>query len=326
MTESRLTIVIPAFKVDFLVKTLESIFRQTDGRFNLFIGFDSNQEEINSILERYRAVYTFESLDFGDGLSQRDLVAHWNRCVASSALSEWVWLFSDDDVMHEDCVKSFYEELEVSMNQDLFHFNVEIIDPNDVILTRPHPFPASLTTREYVELRAKGIIESFVIEYIFRRSLFESMGRFVKFDLAWCSDDATWIGLSIVSGIRTISGPGVYWRRSERNITPAVSSQLLRRKFASEIAYLKWILDLRIDEVAGNAGTNIFQLTLEWFYRKMRHAAVYMSTSDIDSIFDQLSDLPERSLRREWFRCKTHFYRLYFKQKAIGKLLVVKGA
>lgn len=69
------------------------------------------------------------------------------------------------------------------------------------------------------------------------------LGRFEKFDLAWCSDDATWVKMSRKKGIKTIEGAKVYWRKSQFNITPQNENiVILKRKMDSMIRFSEWVL------------------------------------------------------------------------------------
>jgi hypothetical protein len=155
---------------------------------------------------------------------------------------EWIWLFSDDDIMGKTCIERFYSEMNRHPNIDLFHYNVTQIDENDRIKKNLSIYPKVLTSEEYLNRRLEGHFYSFVVEYIFRKSHFLKMGRFEKFDLAWGSDDATWIKLSKENGILNIDNATVYWRESQFNISPNYRDiDILRRKFTSQIEFAKWV-------------------------------------------------------------------------------------
>ena len=67
------------------------------------------------------------------------------------------------------------------------------------------------------------------------------MGRFVKLDLAWGSDDATWLNLAKTNGIYTIAGSKVMWRISDVNISPSKSHDIVLRKLKATLSYLSFV-------------------------------------------------------------------------------------
>ena len=239
---SRLAIVIPAYKSVFLEKTLSSIAGQTCRDFTVYIGNDFSPYNLKDKIETYRDLIDICYFEFEENLGGKDLVAHWERCIDMIRDEEWIWLFSDDDLMDPGCVDRFYSVLAQNPLSDIFHFNVTQIDANDNLIRDLSSFPRIMTCEEYLERRLKGNLYSFVVEYIFRRSHFMEMGRFENFDLAWGSDDATWIKLSNRNGIFNIDSAKVYWRESQFNISPNYSNpEILNRKFASQVAFAKWI-------------------------------------------------------------------------------------
>jgi hypothetical protein len=80
------------------------------------------------------------------------------------------------------------------------------------------------------------------VEYIVHRKTFEQLGGFVRYPLAWCSDDATWYTMGKPSGILSIPDARVYWRKSEANITPNRSSSVQKQKLKAVTLFLKFCL------------------------------------------------------------------------------------
>jgi len=85
---------------------------------------------------------------------------------------EWIWLFSDDDIMGRTCVEDFYGALEKSPGYDLYHFNVAQINENNSIIEKPVLFPPVLSHTQFIMSRLNGSFHSFVVEYIFNKSVF----------------------------------------------------------------------------------------------------------------------------------------------------------
>ena len=235
-----LAIVIPAYKPDFLDATLLSLERQTNKNFHTYIGIDASPYDLESIIQKYEETVSLTVKRFDDNLGRTDLVAHWERCIAMTNDELWLWLFSDDDILGPKCVESFYNEIADRQSYDVYHFDVNIIDSEGNTVEVPKKYPAVFDSIDFYKAKCRGKIESFVVENIFSRSIYEKMGGFVKFDLAWGSDTATWAAMAKEKGIKTISGDSVYWRRSDKNITPNVDMAILQRKLNAGNAMYDW--------------------------------------------------------------------------------------
>lgn len=239
--KKNLAIVIPAYKVDFLEATLASIANQACKDFVLYVGDDCSPYDVYSIVAKYSSSIDIVYRRFEENQGGIDLVAQWERCIALTQGEKWIWLFSDDDIMSPDCVEKFCSEVSGNNDQyDVYHFNVNVIDSFGHEVRKAKRFPDVIRSEELYRRKESARIDSFVVEYIFSREAFNSIGGFVKFDMAWGSDTATWIMLGGEKGIKTISGAFVCWRQSDCNITPDVSNAMVQRKLSLEIDYLKW--------------------------------------------------------------------------------------
>ncbi|MDE6327403.1 MAG: glycosyltransferase [Duncaniella sp.] len=234
-----LAIVIPAYKATYFRETLESIAAQTDKRFTLYIGDDCSPHDLKSIVDEYSERINIVYHRFEENLGGRDLVAHWERCVALTQDEEYIWLFSDDDVISSSCVSDFYKKIDNDDSRDVYRFNVNVIDNHGNKL-RTISYPETISSRQLYVDKIKGRLECFVVEYIFKRSVYKNNRGFVKFDLAWGSDLATWVKFGEHTGIVTIDSPGISWRSSGINISTDYNPATLTRKVAALVDCLKW--------------------------------------------------------------------------------------
>ncbi|HEV2832619.1 MAG TPA: hypothetical protein VGW31_11625, partial [Hanamia sp.] len=105
-------------------------------------------------------------------------------------------------------------------------------------------FPEIYTSEDFLKGRLKGLVSSVAIEYIFKKTHFISCNRFQNFDLAWGSDDATWIKLGKRNGFKTIKNSKVYWRLSSSNISSEINdTNILCRKLNSQIQFAHWAFE-----------------------------------------------------------------------------------
>ncbi|WP_258102669.1 glycosyltransferase family 2 protein [Marinoscillum sp. MHG1-6] len=241
MLNINLAIVIPAYKRTFLRSTLRSLSNQSNKSFNVYIGDDCSPHDLEEIVKEFKDHLNIVYRRFERNLGSQNLVSHWERCIGLTQNEEWIWLFSDDDLMDPDCVQLFYDELQLKDAVDLFHLNVDVIDENDEIIERGLCFDHHMTVEAFFKGKSRGYIKSYVVEYIFRKSAYQKCNGFQLFDLAWFSDDATWMKLGLAKGIHTISGARVKWRRSGENISPNISNEIVRRKIGACIDYFVWL-------------------------------------------------------------------------------------
>jgi glycosyltransferase involved in cell wall biosynthesis len=244
MIRNNLAIVIPAYKADFFDEALLSIVSQTCKDFTLYIGDDCSPNNLYATVCKYEGLINIVYKKFEKNIGGTDLVAQWDRCLDMVQGEEWIWLFSDDDIMENNCVECFYNELALNTSLDLFHFNVKVIDNSGLILKEPQKFPTRLTVEDFFLKRINYELRSFIVEYIFRKELYLRKGKFQNFDLAWCSDDATWIKFGLEKGIYTIPNGNVLWRFSGSNISSLVTDiDLVYRKITSSIDYIHWAIN-----------------------------------------------------------------------------------
>ena len=87
--------IMPAFKSEFLSKSIESILRQSYSLFELVIINDASPDNIKGIVDQYQDVrirYEENKKNIGG----KDLVSNWNHCI-QFAKNDYLILATDDD-------------------------------------------------------------------------------------------------------------------------------------------------------------------------------------------------------------------------------------
>jgi glycosyltransferase involved in cell wall biosynthesis len=241
MMKNKLAIVIPAYKSNYFDKTLQSIANQTNKNFVLYIGNDAGDRELQNIVIKYEDQVKIVYKEFRNNLGKESLVKQWNRCVDLVKEEKFVWFFSDDDIMEPNCVDKFYEELAQTKElYDVYRFNTRSIGPTDEIIFENHEHPEIETSNEFARMRLIGERLSAACEYIFKLNAFREIGGFIDFPKAWCSDDATWIKLASLTGIKKIHGAKVNWRTSNESISG--SKDYKKSKIIALRSFLVWSL------------------------------------------------------------------------------------
>lgn len=219
---------------------MDSLAAQTCKDFTVYVGDDCSPSDFGSLIEEYKNRLDIRYTKFDTNLGGKDLVAQWTRCIELTEGEPWLWLFSDDDVMGEKCVECFYNTLRKNSNYDLHHFNVSIINEDGAVVKRASQYPEVLSCSDFFKRRMVGPLDSYVVEYVFRRDTYNKTGGFQNFDMAWGADTATWVKFSRDKGIYTISGAEVFWRSSNVNISPNKSNIVSYRKLMSTIDRILW--------------------------------------------------------------------------------------
>jgi glycosyltransferase involved in cell wall biosynthesis len=238
LAKNSLSVIIPYYKRRYFDRTLACLAGQEDKSFLVFIGDDGSPEDCCSLIEKYSGSLTIKYRRYTENIGHRSLVSHWNRCVRDTT-SDWVWLFSDDDIASSDCVGSFRESLdETEGRYNVYRFPTKIIDGSGAIIHCP-PLPPRIESAEEMLLARMEGRSSSAVEYIFRRQVFEAENGFVDFPLGWYSDDASWCSFARSSGIYTMIHGEVYWRQSGANIS-SPTPENFGKKLLAFSQFLQW--------------------------------------------------------------------------------------
>jgi glycosyltransferase involved in cell wall biosynthesis len=244
---NKLAIVIPAFKGKYFRKTLESISNQSCKEFALYIGDDASPDDLKSIVDLNCSHTPVVYKRFESNLGGRDLVAHWERCIDMTSDEEWIWLFSDDDVMSEDCVEGFYEILEKYDKESaickVFRYNLFITDA-DLSVLQKYETPAEFSVEYFLQSYfITHNLRNRAVEFIFSKTVYIENNRFVNFPLGWGSDTATMLKFGQSSGFVTIQKGDVFWRDSAYNISSKSDAKINEQKPFAISLFLIWVID-----------------------------------------------------------------------------------
>ena len=277
-----LAIIVPAYKSAYLREALESILRQTDGRFRIYIGDDASPEPVGDIVRSLglgadKLLYH----RFAENLGGTSLVRQWERCIRLSS-EPWIWLFSDDDVMEPGCVAAFYRELETAGDSfDLCRFNNNFLwmEAAEHLIVENSPHPKNETGGDFLVSRLRAERASTAQELIFSRSAWERIEGVPEFPLAWASDDAFIASLGVRRPIRGISGPRVHWRVSEQNITRIKTARTNDLKMQASRRFVEWAQQFLTQHPPskGRLSTDeIARLTERWFFHQAYFSRRYL--------------------------------------------------
>jgi glycosyltransferase involved in cell wall biosynthesis len=237
-----LAIVITYYKPYFFEATLQSLASQSDNRFKVYVGSDAAPTNPKNILKSYANQLDIISHTFVDNLGKKSLTKQWDRCIALTQDEPWLMVLCDDDLLSENVVASFYENLKEIENNgvQVVKYASQVIDAKGGFISERFTQPK---LQEYGDVFYKRFFEKYrssLSEHIFSRKAYVKHG-FRDIPLAWHADDWAWLDFSEFGKIYTINEASVYFRHSEVNISRMTylseEKKLLQYQFYKSIVY-----------------------------------------------------------------------------------------
>lgn len=167
-SSNKLAIVIPLFKRDFFEETLDTLFNQTDKRFNLYIGNDASPENFDDILGKYKNNFDFKYHFFEENLGgEGKLVEQWERCISLTQNEDYIQILGDDDYVSNNFVETFYKILDEKKKFDLLRFKMLKVSAKSEIL-QEFPQIENLNSTEHLLNDLNQVYWISISENIFR--------------------------------------------------------------------------------------------------------------------------------------------------------------
>lgn len=192
-----LAIIIPYYKLTFFEATLESLARQTDKRFKVYIGDDASPESPIELLEKFKGKVDFVYHRFENNLGGTSLTKQWERCIALSAEEDWLMILGDDDSLGENVVEAFYNNLEEinTFKSNVIKFASQVYDLPSRKFSKIYHHPKIQDAATFYFKRFEGQVRSSLSEHIFKTKVYLKYG-IKDYPLAWHSDDYAWLEFS----------------------------------------------------------------------------------------------------------------------------------
>jgi glycosyltransferase involved in cell wall biosynthesis len=230
---------MPAYKVEYLAKAIDSILNQDHIDFELIIVNDASPENLKEIVNIYndRRILYFEN---EQNIGGKDLVKNWNHCL-SLANGDYIILATDDDMFEPEYLSNAAKLIEKYPNADIIRSGVKKIDKEDHILDFEFPLKEYMTNKEFALYYAKGGTISCVSNYIIKKTAIEKIGGFISFPRAHYSDDATALALT-QNGIACIPLNNFKFRVSNINLSNRNDFKIVKEQLYATELYMEWYL------------------------------------------------------------------------------------
>ncbi|MDP2088619.1 MAG: glycosyltransferase [Flavobacteriaceae bacterium] len=224
-----LAIVIPYYNLTFFEATLQSLANQTNQQFKVYIGDDASPENPSGLLEKYQAKFDFHYHRFETNLGGTSLVKQWERCIAITGNEEWIMILGDDDVLENNCVAAFYENLKEieALKLNVIRYATTKINEVDKTVSAPYFNPKIEKSIDFLFRKLNGGTRSSLSEFVFRKETMQHI-RFKDFPLAWHSDVLAILEFSNFCSIYSINESFVFVRSSGINISSRLDNLILK--------------------------------------------------------------------------------------------------
>jgi glycosyltransferase involved in cell wall biosynthesis len=240
---SELAIVIPAYKFEFFEKALQSIAKQTCKNFSVYVGDDNSPYNLEEVCEKFSHIFRIKYTRFNYNIGAKNLVLQWRRCVELIEDEQWIWLFSDDDLMDNNCVEVFYDTMyRYYPGIEVYRFNTNVIDDNDRLITETNQSPEIDTSENMAYEILMWRRGNTMPDHIFSKNVYLKNNGFVYTEFAQAADWATSILFSKEKGICTMQNAKVQWRLGRFNISGNAAKNRAEM-IAGHIRFLIWTLN-----------------------------------------------------------------------------------
>jgi len=238
----QLAIVIPFYKISFFEASLNALVKQSDKRFNIYVGDDASPYSAKMLVEKYQDKLNIHYKRFEQNFGATDLVGQWHRCLNMTSNEEWVWILPDDDLPSPNVVEEFYKALSFvdEYNIKVFRFPMSIIDREEnVTQNYTYSDPKVETNLVFYERIVRGQATATIGDNIFHKKSLLKQGRFVDFPKAWGSDHATVLCTAQGGNIYHLDKAHLYFRMSGENISSDITDGLI--KIDARVRFAKWL-------------------------------------------------------------------------------------
>ena len=240
---SNLAIVIPAYKIEYFDKALESLSLQSNIDFTVYVGDDNSPYDLISIVNKYVSKIDLVYKRFDNNIGSKNIISQWERCINLSKNEKWIWLFSDDDLVDLNAVKNFYSIVAVNQFRfDVYRFNTYVIDQYDYVIAKSPIGPMEESSEQMAYNLLLGLRGNCMPDHIFLRTVYKKYGGFVRTEYAQAADWATSILFSNEKGICIIPESILYWRMSGINIS-SIAKDKSKKMLLGHLQFITWIME-----------------------------------------------------------------------------------
>lgn len=249
------SIVIPAYKSQFLGEAIESVLSQTDKDFELIIVNDHSPEDLDKIIKEYsdkRIRYYVNSQNCG----AINVVDNWNICL-NYAVGQYLICMGDDDKLLPCCLSEYRKIISIYPNLAVYHGWTEIINEKSEVFMMQEGRPIFEDLFSSMYSRWKGRL-SFIGDYLFHIETLKNDGGFYFLPLGWGSDDLSAFIATSHAGIANTQIPVFQYRINSLTLSSNGNPIIKIQSLKGYEEQCKKLLQQRCTKIDNNI-SNIFR-------------------------------------------------------------------
>ena len=216
MSNTLVTIAIPAYKSAYLSESICSALQQYYRNIELIVVDDCSPDDIKGVVDAFddtRIRYVRNDVNLGS----TSVVHNWNRCL-NEARGEFFVLLCDDDILLPNMVSSMLALAEKYPECGIFHAGRSVLRKSGERYTA-ESWAEEESYAEFVERKFEGKRKHTITEFFYRTALIRKE-KYAVFPVGFYSDDVTILHLCKLQGkMVSCDEPLVVFRESEVHIT-----------------------------------------------------------------------------------------------------------
>ncbi len=240
-TDILFSILIPAYKLEYIEDAICSVLGQTYYNLELIIVDDCSPENLKSVVDTFsdsRLHYYRNEYNFG----AIRVVDNWNKCL-KYANGEYVICMGDDDMLAPTCLEDYNNIIKKYPGLNVYHTRTFLIDENSNIWHIQEQRPEFESGYALLWYRWKERGWQYIGDFLYKRSHLIAEGGFFNIPLAWGSDDITAVRAAIPNGIANVDSPGFYYRMNPFTISLSSDERIKAESALIEFAWYAELID-----------------------------------------------------------------------------------
>lgn len=236
----KFSIIIPAYKINYLKEAIESVVNQTFKDFELLIFDDCSPHDIKSLTDEFltdkRVKYFRNESNYG---AER-LADNWNNAL-SYCKGDYVICMGDDDRLTPNSLETYASMIDRHPEITVFHGQTEIIDENGDVAEYLEPRFEKESVWQLIYYRWAGLgRQQFIGDFCYNREALVKEGGFYNLPLAWGSDDITACIAASKNGIVNSQEICFQYRKNRHTISNSANNDI---KIKALLLQRKWYED-----------------------------------------------------------------------------------
>lgn len=243
-----ISIVIPAFKAQYLHEAIASCLAQTYSNFELIVVNDCSPENLEMIVTNFedsRIRYYCNAANCG----ALNVVDNWNICLGYCK-GDYVICMGDDDRLKPCCLEEYIKLIEKYPGLGVYHAWTELIDEKSNYFDIQEPRPEYENVYSLLWNRWMVRDKQYIGDFLFDVANLRRNGGFFKLPLAWASDDISAVIAAAKGGIANTQAICFQYRVNPYSITNSGNFDIKVDSIVQERAWYENFLVSRLPQNA----------------------------------------------------------------------------